>query len=87
MSSSVGLGGAPLDFRGEFYTHTLMAPFFDPGPNPRGNPKIMFAGVGPLMTEVAGEVADGLLCHGFSTERKERRYAYRTPVGSGIRDR
>jgi probable F420-dependent oxidoreductase len=62
-------GGAPLDFRGEFYTHTLMTPFFDPGRNPHGNPKIMLAGVGPLMTEAAGEVADGLLCHAFSTER------------------
>ncbi len=62
-------GGAPLDFRGEFYTHTLMTPFFDPGRNPHGNPKIVLAGVGPLMTEAAGEVADGLLCHVFSTER------------------
>jgi len=62
-------GGAALDFRGEFYTHTLMTPFFDPGPNPHGNPRIVLAGVGPLMTEAAGEVADGLLCHAFSTER------------------
>ena len=23
--------GTPLDFRGEFYTHTLMTPFFNPG--------------------------------------------------------
>jgi probable F420-dependent oxidoreductase len=61
--------GGRLDFRGEFYTHTLMTPFFDPGPNPYGNPKVLIAGVGPLMTEVAGEVADGILCHGFSTER------------------
>ncbi len=61
--------GAPLDFRGEFYTHTLMTPFFDPGPNPHGNPRIMLAAVGPLMTETAGEVADGMLCHAFSTER------------------
>ncbi len=61
--------GEPLRFRGEFYTHTLMTPFFSPGPNPHGNPPIVLAGVGPLMTEAAGEVADGLLCHGFSTER------------------
>jgi probable F420-dependent oxidoreductase len=60
---------APLEFSGEFYTHTLMTPFFNPGRNPHGCPKIMLAGVGPLMTEAAGEVADGLLCHGFSTER------------------
>ena len=61
--------GSPLDFRGDFYTHTLMTPFFDPGPNPHGNPRIVLAAVGPLMTQAAGEVADGLLCHPFSTER------------------
>jgi probable F420-dependent oxidoreductase len=63
---------APLSFRGEFYKHTLMTPFFNPGPNPYGNPPIILAGVGPLMTEAAGEVADGLICHGFSTERYVR---------------
>jgi probable F420-dependent oxidoreductase len=61
-----------LDFRGDFYTHTLMSPFFNPGPNPNGNPKILLAAVGPLMTEVAGEAADGLLVHAFSTERYVR---------------
>src|SRR5205085_231778 len=40
--------GEPLAFEGEFYTHTLMTPMFDPGPNPHGNPKILIAGVGPL---------------------------------------
>ena len=58
-----------LDFRGEFYTHTLMTPFFDPGPNPHGNPKVVLAAVGPRMAEVAGEVADGIFCHAFGTER------------------
>ena len=61
--------GEKLDFRGEFYTHTLMTPFFNPGPNPYGNPKILLAGVGEHMTEVAGEVGDGFLVHGFTTER------------------
>jgi probable F420-dependent oxidoreductase len=61
--------GEALDFRGDFYTHTLMTPFFDPGANPHGNPKLILAAVGPKMTEVAGEVADGVLCHGFCTER------------------
>ncbi|GAA4417532.1 TIGR03617 family F420-dependent LLM class oxidoreductase [Actinokineospora soli] len=56
-------------FAGEFYKHTLMTPFFNPGPNPHGNPRVWLAAVGPLMAEVAGEVADGLLCHSFSTER------------------
>jgi len=61
--------GTKLDFHGEFFTHTLMTPFFNPGPNPHGNAKIFLAGVGERMTEVAGEVCDGFLCHGFTTER------------------
>ena len=61
--------GTKLDFQGDFYTHTLMTPFFNPGPNPHGNAKVFLAGVGELMTEVAGETCDGFLCHGFTTER------------------
>jgi probable F420-dependent oxidoreductase len=64
--------GAPLAFRGEYYTHTLMTPFFAPARNDLaefGPPKIFLAGVGELMTEVAGEVCDGFICHGFSTEK------------------
>ena len=60
--------GTKLDFRGDFYEHTLMTPFFDPGPNPYGAPKVFLAAVGELMTAVVGEVADGMLCHGFTTE-------------------
>ena len=30
--------GEPLRFRGEFYTHTLMTPFFSPEPLPGGTP-------------------------------------------------
>jgi probable F420-dependent oxidoreductase len=58
---------APLDFRGDFYRHTLMTPMFSHGPSPCGWPSIHVAAVGPVMTAVAGEVADGLLCHGFTT--------------------
>ena len=61
--------GEPLDFRGEYYTHTVMPPFFNPGPNAHGNPPVMLAGVGPRMTEVAGEMADGFMAHGFTTQR------------------
>jgi probable F420-dependent oxidoreductase len=60
--------GTELDFRGDHYTHTLMTPFFDPGPNPYGVPKVTLAGVGPMMTQVAGETCDGFLCHAFTTE-------------------
>jgi probable F420-dependent oxidoreductase len=58
-----------LDFRGDFYTHTLMTPAFRAGPNPHGMPKIFLAAVGPGMTKVAAESADGMLLHGFTTER------------------
>jgi probable F420-dependent oxidoreductase len=64
--------GAALDFRGEFYRHTLMTPFFNPGPTGHGPPKVFLAAVGEHMTEVAGEVADGILIHGFTTERYVR---------------
>ena len=61
--------GTKLAFRGDFYTHTLMTPFFDPGPSPHGDPKVFISAVGPLMSEVAGEVCDGIICHAFSTEQ------------------
>jgi probable F420-dependent oxidoreductase len=64
--------GTPLQFRGEFYKHTLMTPFFTPDASDLGDfgpPKIFLAGVGELMTEVAGEVCDGFFCHGFTTEK------------------
>ena len=61
--------GEKLEFRGEFYTHTLMTPMFNPGVSQWGPPPIVLAGVGPKMTEVAGEVADGFMIHPFSTEK------------------
>lgn len=61
--------GTPLRFEGEFTRHTLMTPFFTPEDHGHGHPAVWLAAVGPRMTEVTGEVADGLLCHGFSTRR------------------
>jgi probable F420-dependent oxidoreductase len=55
--------GEVLDFRGEFYTHTLMPPLFNPGPLDGPSPDIWLAGVGPRMVEAAGAVADGFICH------------------------
>jgi probable F420-dependent oxidoreductase len=89
--------GTPLQFRGEFYTHTLMTPFFTPSASDLGDfgaPRIFLAGVGELMTEVAGEVCDGFLCHGFTTERyfrevtlpaleRGRAKAGKTPIQGG----
>lgn len=61
--------GTRLSFEGEFYQHTLLTPFFNPGPIDAPPPRIFLAAVGERMTEVVGEVCDGMLVHGFTTER------------------
>jgi probable F420-dependent oxidoreductase len=59
--------GVPLDFQGEHYKHILMTPFFSPEPHEYGPPPVFLAGVGELMTQVAGETADGFFVHPFTT--------------------
>jgi probable F420-dependent oxidoreductase len=61
--------GKPLAFTGKFYQHTLMTPFFTPTNKEYGGPRVFLAAVGPKMTEVAGEVADGVIIHAFTTEK------------------
>jgi probable F420-dependent oxidoreductase len=61
--------GEPLAFDSPHYRHTLMAPMFVPPPHDFGPPPVLVAGVGDVMTQVAGEVADGFVCHAFSTPR------------------
>jgi probable F420-dependent oxidoreductase len=60
--------GERLDFRGDYYTHTLMQPTFNPGPVTGGPPPILLGALGPRMTAMAAEVADGVLLHPFTTE-------------------
>jgi len=61
--------GSKLRFEGDFYTHKLMTPMFIPEPQPHPSPKVFVAAVGETMTEMCGEVADGLLAHAFTTKR------------------
>jgi probable F420-dependent oxidoreductase len=61
--------GTKLCFEGDFYTHKLMTPMFTPEPHPYAFPKIFVAAVGEAMTEMCGEVADGMLAHAFTTKR------------------
>lgn len=58
--------GVPLDFRSEHYSHTLMTDTFRPRAAQRA-PEVHLAAVGPVMTQLAGELADGLIPHAFST--------------------
>jgi probable F420-dependent oxidoreductase len=41
---------------------------FTPSNTTYGAPKVFLAAVGPVMTQVAGEVADGMIVHAFTTE-------------------
>lgn len=61
--------GTRLAFDGEFYSHTLMTPMFVPQPHSHGDPRVFVAAVGDRMTEMCGEVADGLIAHAVSTQR------------------
>ena len=86
---------ATLGFEGEFYTHTLMTPVFAPPPHSFGPPRVFLAAVGPLMNEVAGEVADGVITHGICTAALPARGdpaggrsgSGGRPVGTGRRSR
>lgn len=65
--------GGRLDYRGEFYQHTLMSPFFDPGPIDHPEIPVYIAGVNTRLAEVAGELCDGFHVHPFhSPEYVER---------------
>src|ERR1700682_275053 len=61
--------GTKLRFEGEFYTHKIMTPMFTPEPLAYPFPKVFVAAVGEAMTEMCGEVADGMLAHAFTTKR------------------
>lgn len=61
--------GERLDFRGEYFRHTLMTPTFNPGPNPYGPPPIYLGALGPKLTRATAAVADGLLVMPFGSKR------------------
>jgi len=66
-----------------------MTPFFNPALTGTAA-RIFLAGVGPAMTEVAGEVADGFMVHPFSSEkfcgrRRGRRCGVALLWGAGTR--
>ncbi|WP_156688614.1 TIGR03617 family F420-dependent LLM class oxidoreductase [Mycobacterium sp. Marseille-P9652] len=76
--------GCRLDFRGDFYRHTLMTPTFSPGPNPYGPPPIYIGALGPRLTRAAAGHADGLLVMPFSSRRFLREHTM-PAVREGLR--
>jgi len=57
--------GEKLDYRGEFYQHSLMTPFFDPGPIAKPHIPIYIAGVNEQLAHLAGETCEGFHVHPF----------------------
>ena len=56
-----------LAFRGDFYRFDLLSPFFDPGPIAHPRIAVFLAAVNRQMYRLAGEIADGIVGHPFST--------------------
>ena len=65
--------GERLRFEGEFYRHTLMTPFFDPGPIDHPGVPIYIAGVNTRLAHLAGELCDGFHVHPFHSPEYVRR--------------
>jgi probable F420-dependent oxidoreductase len=61
--------GERLNFRGKFYKHTLMTPFFNPGPIDHPDIPIYIAGVNTGLAKLAGELADGFHVHPLNSRR------------------
>jgi probable F420-dependent oxidoreductase len=62
-------GGAKLDYHSRFYTHTLMTPFFNPGPIAEPRVPIYIAGVNEGLARLAGELCEGFHVHPFHSVR------------------
>jgi probable F420-dependent oxidoreductase len=61
--------GVPLDFRGEYYTFTLMVPLFDPGPIDHPRIPIELAAVNAFTCRLVGELCDGVRPHPICTRK------------------
>jgi len=59
--------GAALQHEGAHYRFDRLQPYFNPGPNDHPAPPIWTGGVNRRMCELAGEVADGFVCHPTSS--------------------
>jgi probable F420-dependent oxidoreductase len=75
----------PLEFEGEFYRHTLMTPFFNPGPIGRPEIPVYIAGVNARLAELAGELCDGFHVHPFHSPEYVRQ-TVRPAIERGARD-
>lgn len=75
----------PLDFEGEFYRHTLLTPFFNPGPIEHPEIPVYIAGVGERLSRLAGELCDGFHVHPFHSPEYVRRVV-KPGIAAGARE-
>jgi probable F420-dependent oxidoreductase len=61
--------GGRLNYRGHFYQHTLMTPFFSPGPITHPDIPIYIAGVNSGLAQLAGELCDGFHAHPLNSAK------------------
>jgi probable F420-dependent oxidoreductase len=72
----------PLNFEGEFYQHTLMTPFFNPGPIQNPEIPVHIAGVNTRLATLAGELCDGFHVHPFHSLEYIRK-TVKPAIGAG----
>lgn len=75
--------GAPLAFEGVHYRFSRLQPFFNPGPIAHPDIPIFLGAVGPKMTALAGEVADGFMSHPTNTSPRFLREVTRSALAAG----
>ena len=73
----------PLHFEGEHYRFTRMQAFTRPPPIEHPDIPIQLAGIGPHMTALAGELADGLVTHPTNATPRYVREAIRPHLERG----
>ena len=59
--------GSKLTYVSEHYRFTRLQPFFNPGPIEHPKVPLLMGAVGPVMTALAGEIADGMITHPTNT--------------------
>jgi probable F420-dependent oxidoreductase len=75
----------PLKFEGEFYRHTLMTPFFNPGPISHPEIPVYIAGVNTKLARLAGELCEGFHVHPFHSPEYLRR-TVKPAIAEGARE-
>lgn len=77
-------GNGRLNYRGQFYQHTLMLPFFNPGKIDHPQIPIYIAGVNDRLARLAGELCDGFHAHPLNSA-KYLRERLRPQIAEGAR--